>query len=331
MSKDDKKTTTPPAASSDKKSKPLADDGKLPKRIKLPFIGFLVILLALVGWVLIEQRNQDNIIFTIDGKNYTKKDIASDISYPLSTGTSEENAAATFYEYKKRQIAAQQANFEPTTQEISDAKKEVFAQASDKERSSRWADIVAYDTALSKKLPSSTTLDAVKGYIFVFYYGQLIQTGNDYTPANAGNAQLIAQDKAYAKQQADMYHKKLQDKSISPDELLAQINADPKLNFFNRPNNSLSMKLDPADTTSERSELPADINNYVTQKAPIGIGSVQVGRTYEVKDYKNPQDKKAIETYYYFTNIENKGTAAQTAQFNAILASLNSAYKGYKK
>jgi len=331
MSKDDKKITTTPVVLSDKKPKPLADNGKLPKRIKLPFIGLSVILLAVAGWGLVEQKRQDSVVFTIEGKNYTKQSIADDIAYPVNSGVPENEAAATLYQYKKRQIVAQETKFEPTSQEIADAKKELFAQASDKERNSKWANIVAYDTALSKKLPSSTTLDAVKGYVFVFYFGQLMQTGNDYSPANAGNTQLIAQDKAYAKQQADMYYKKLQDKSISPDELLAQINADPKLNFFNKPNNSLSMKLDPAEPISERSELPADINNYVIEDAPIGIGDVQIGRTYEIKDYKNPQNRKAIETYYYFTDIENKGNAAQAAQFNAILASLSATYKGYKK
>ncbi len=332
MSDNDKKPAETTAVTSNKKVA-LSDvifGGSLRKALKVVLVISVVVLLVCTAWLAIRDYQNDQTVFIIDNKNYSKTDVDELIAYPVSTGTSKDAAASQAYEYLKRQAAAKKVDFEPTSAEIEAAKNEHFKKAGDKEKASKWAELIAYDEALENKLPKTAPLDDVKGYIFVFYFGNLIETGQDWQPANAGNRNMIAEERKYAQEQADTYHKQLKSKSAKPAELLTKLQADPKLNYQYKPNNNtMSTKLSP--DVNEYSALPSDIEDYVTGSAPIGISAVRVGKTYKVTDYKNPTKMESRETYYYFTVLNNKGTAAKTSAFNKAFSAIKAQYKGYDK
>lgn len=331
MSKDHKKTSDKPEKPNAAEEAPSLGRNKAwGKGAKvLLVVGGAVLLICAALLLVVTKTTEDDAVFTIEDTHYSAEDVDKLIAYPVSTGTAKEDAAKQAYEYLKKQAAAKQANFEPTSQEISSAKDEIYASSDSKEKDSKWAELVAYDSALEKKLPKTAPLEDVKGYVFVFYFGNLVERGEDWQPDGFGNKDKITADKKYAKEQADAYRKDLRDKKATADELLARLNADTKLNYQYKPDNNLSIKLD--SEKGKNAALPGDVQSFITKDAPIGTSDVKIGKTYAVNDYKNPTEMKGQETYYYFTDIQDKGTAAKGAAFNSIYSGLQANYKGYEK
>jgi hypothetical protein len=295
------------------------------KLIIVAVLIFSVLLFAL--WIAGVTRPKSG-VFNVGGVWYTQKQVDGMVAYPVSKGVSKDQASKQAFEYLKRQLAAKDADIAPGRSDIGKA-KDVLFKGSDKDaKGTAWGNLIAYDYALEQKLPKTSLVESASGYVFVFYFGQLIETGDDYKPENAGNKKLIEVDKKYSKEQANKYNKQLKDGKIKPDELLKKINQDTRLNYGYASSNNESAKFGPKN----KNPILADAENFIASgDAPKGISDVRTGRSFVTTDYTKPLEAKPVETSYYFTYVTDKGDAEKVAQFESSLNSIKSEYKGYEK
>ena len=79
----------------------------------------------------------------------------------------------------------------------------------------------------------------IEGYVYNFWFGNTaIKWPYTSQVPNAGSAQALADDKAYALEKADSARRRLQDGAITSDQLLDELNNDRRLRLVDDPNGS---------------------------------------------------------------------------------------------
>lgn len=214
---------------------------KKPLKLKALIGASLFVLLVAVGssvYLLVNKSsNEKKILFTIGDKSYTEEDISTYIGSLKFKGVEGEDAIqavrqALVFDYisTKYQIPA-------SDDEIKTAIKQNANYQYEDLSNNPWAMLIGKRMVVEPKVRAMTD-DSKKGYVFAFYFGSLVDT--DINPEKsektkllpgAGDPAKIQADKDYAKQKADEYRNDLKDKKIAPDDALAKIKSDKKLNF----------------------------------------------------------------------------------------------------
>lgn len=275
------------------------------------------------------SRNK-NIIFVIDGKNYTKADIEKLISYPVSRHTPKNVAAKEAFDALKAAKAAQNLGYTPSNSEVKAQKDLIYSalkiSATQQSQYNDWFTLMATQSAINVFVNAPTPL-GYAGYSYVFFFGQHLQSAPDYKPSGLNDPKLVAQDQAYAKQKADYYHQQLQDNTMTPAEALSKSIVDMQSRGHGVSNPNFS-----AGFTGEQSLNTAvymsDIISYITGQGKTGLSDVKTGKALTAPTKSHG---KSIDMYYYFVDLTAvpASKAISPAQFNQALGKLTAQYRGF--
>lgn len=151
-------------------------------------------------------------------------------------------------------------------------------------------------------------LDAVKqngfieGYVYNFWFGDTaIKWPSTSKVANAGSPQALADDKRYASEKAESARQRLQNGSITPDQLLDEIKKDRRLRLIDDPNGSARFALARPKQTTLENDTSGSQQYLDTLASMQSVGlSPLMTRSYVSAYDKN---KTPIEAGYQFVQM----------------------------
>ena len=264
--------------------------------------------------------------FVINGVSYSQDDINKLIAEPVKKGANKTAAAKQAFQMYKVEAAAKKLGLKLTSAEIETARKQRLPTTTSVAKLTAWELLVARSQAFDTKI-TATNGDypdvTATGYVYVFYFGNLIEKASDYIAANYGNKTLIAEDKAYAKQQADKYYKLLAAKTITPEQAYIEITADTRLNYHNLANGSLSRKVGGSDTGFPYIPLLDAKKAAYAAAGKVGLDSVRTGQDYASADTSDKTDM-----YYYLVDITKAGGTSGWEKLQKTAQSIPAEYKG---
>ncbi len=269
--------------------------------------------------------------FSVDGKTYSKQDIKTLINYPVGHGATASAAAKQAFDFYKRQAAAKKIGIILTPPEIAQAQASVFPKVN---LSDPWVTLASEDAALTMRLAQAPTYATASGYYFIFPFSNHIAIADAAPSATAmvgvGDATLVAQDRAYAKEQANSYYNQLVQKKITPDQALAAIKADPKLGYDGFANSNTSFRfssLGQPGVNSDEGYLSNAAKTYLfASVGKVGVGALTVGQIVT----SSPAAAKAtyVDANYYFAVITKAASVQNSVQFQATLNTIAATYRG---
>lgn len=316
------------------------EDARRPVITKRRVVIAGVILLAVAGifgasfLVVKEVKQRATVAFSIDGKNYSKKEIEDLIQYNVQRGGKKEDAAKKAFEYLKRKAAAEKANIEISDKDIESARSSLYPQSKDTydPDGQPWMDMVSYDTALTGKLSEGKVSDA-SGYAAVFSFERRMRKTSDYTPAGYGDVKLIEEDKKYAESRAKYYRTALENNSLTPQAALDQIKADARLSPLGMAGSNPSARFE-GFITGEVSRPEAYLGQEVAEEVAArsgtkGISEIKTGET--GKEGEGVADEhRQQESYYYFVYIDKPSVTGLSVKkdFDKAMKRLSAHYRG---
>jgi hypothetical protein len=279
-----------------------------------------------VLWWRNTASDQPEVAFTIEGTKYTQDDIRTLIKYPVSVGVSEKDAAEQAYDMYKLEVAARKLDLSLNDSDLEKTRVLLFPDSKSMNEFNEWQKLTVRNQAFNAKMAGTNTQYpelSAKGYVYVFYFGNLIQTSSDYALANTGNETLIAQDKEYAKSQADKYYAMLKNGEISPEQAYKEITVDTRLGYHNQAGATLSRKV--GGTATPFSAIPFEDMKLAAYDAAgkAGLNAVQVGR-----DYATETSKNRVNTYYYIIYITKAGNSECWEKLQQSADKLRVEYRG---
>jgi len=311
---------------------------KLNRKIIFLVASLVAVIVVAGGWFLVNQsRNkqskpEDKVLFIIDGREYRQSEVNQIIGSAVTKGIKINEANKRTFEYLKSQTAAKKAGVEPSEDQIKEAVDVLFSGKSNPSKDTNWGKMIAYDYALKKSLGQNLT-QTTQGYSYVFWFGDNIQY--DYPQydssmtiprsSDAGNQDLMKQDKEYAQSQADKYHEALRKGTKNPEQVLKQIKADSRLSYSRNPGANMSVKFGAQDGKNWEVEVYYnDIVDFISKKAKAGLSEIQMGQV-PLTDDSSPTAKKA-DAFYYFVDLKKNDDAK--ASFELALKNLKAEYYG---
>ena len=279
---------------------------KKPLKLKALIGASLFVLLVAVGssvYLLVNKSsNEKKILFTIGDKSYTEEDISTYIGGLKFKGVEGEDAIqavrqALVFDYisTKYQIPASDDEIKTTVKQNANYQYEDLS-------NNPWAMLIGKRMVVEPKVRAMTD-DSKKGYVFAFYFGSLVDT--DINPEKsektkllpgAGDPAKIQADKDYAKQKADEYRNDLKDKKIAPDDALAKIKSDKKLNpSYGNLGYSMKYGLDPRISWDQEVKLPPVVD-YIKQSQ---LEAEKPSDIQTAKEHYMEKDSE-YEAYYFF-------------------------------
>ena len=292
----------------------------------------LAAIIIIVVLVLLRSHAQANAVFTIDGRAYGEKEVKDITSLAVKGGESQDQAAKEAFYYLKRQHVAEKMGIKIDDEAVNKQIDDLFGKNNQKAKDSKWAKLVAYNDVLISRLDNLADNANVSGYVYIFFFGQQIERGPAYTPPYYGNKAIIARDKAYAKQQADDYHKALDSSKLTPEAAFKKLEADARLGWFNKKNSNPSGRFEGSDLVDYPDGLPVDAANYLNSKnIQKGLSNIKIGNTPANTTIDKPEANEFKPTYYYFTLVKKLDRSQSRSKFNSDLKNLSAHYTGFKK
>ena len=288
--------------------------------------GFMLIVAIVAGGLWLwssygHTKNATRPVFTIDGVSFSQPTISSIIAEPVRGGTNKSDAAKQAFNMYKVEAAAKKLGLKLTNPDIDTARKLRFPATESVAKLTAWQLLVARYQAFNTKMEATNSQFpdvTATGYVYIFYFGNLIQTAPDYMPANHGNKTLIAEDQAYAKQQADKYHELLANKTITPEQALKETTANTRLSYHNLVDASMSKKIG-GDATQFSFIAMTDAKKAAYAAADkVGLSSVKVGHSSAGK----------ADTYYYMIFIDKAGASSGWEKLQKATETIQADYKG---
>ena len=158
------------------------------------------------------------------------------------------------------------------------------------------------------------------GYSFVFWFGDHMQEGLGGDKSGIDNAQA-ALDKAYAIDQANHYYSAIESGSITPDDAIKAINADPRL-ALGYP----SVHFTSGTNLNWKSQVGyADIVNTISNQKTNGLSKILDGYTNTAFAKSSSSTKN---TYTYFIDLTSVNS--YNSKYYSALNNLNISYVGVK-
>lgn len=294
-------------------------------------IIFLSVALGVLGFLKkSEHSSADKVIFVVDGDEYTESTVNHLIDFPLSRGLSREESVAQAFDLAKKKKVAEKLNIVPSEQDVEVQKQELIKNLKNEEefseRYAAWFNLLAYTNAVDEYV-GTTPNTGYKGYMFEIPFGQHIQYGPAFSPEGLNDPRLIEADKKYAQQRVDYYHDKLKNNSISPDQVIKELNNDRKLSALPSGNATQSVKFgfDPEVNWTEEIYYRS-VSDFITQQDNTGLSDIKIG---QASIDSTPENKTDL--YFYFVLLDKtpQSNSVSKQTFQEELSKLNAELKGF--
>lgn len=177
----------------------------------------------------------------------------------------------------------------------------------------------AIDTIINRKLEQITKDGYYEGYVYRYWYANTaIKWPSSFKVENRGSAEALEADRKYAFDTATADIKRLQDKQVTPDELIKSIAADNRLNIIEDPNGSgpfTSLNEQwPGVKVTNRGAIA--INNTIRGMKAVGFS--EIGKLTYISTYD--KSSAEIDAGYFFVQMTKyiRGQAAVDAYSAAL-------------
>ncbi len=294
---------------------------------------WVILALGLAGvgvliYILLFQKH-NSVVFVIDGREYHQSEVKSLTKYRVETEDSSlDEAATSLYEALKTIEAAKKVKLDISDEQVQAQKTQLYQNRNvsdqDRKQYDKWFTILARQSAIHAMFADRDT----EGYIFDFYFGQHIQYGSGYKPDGQGKASLIAKDQQYAKERAEYYHAQLSSGAMSPDAVLQEVLADPKLGNDNNSTSNHSMHFKTSEEDVWQSQIySSDTISFIQKQTTIDTPS----KIQTIKGKVSPNTVEEVDIKYYFVYMKSLVNVPITSdEFSQALDSLHAEYKGYQ-
>lgn len=324
--------------------------------IALAAIVILVVLAVLI-WPRHQGIAQKDAVFVIDGKGYSRQDVAGLTSYATNRGANPDDVARQAFDLLKRQRAAEKLGLKVSSKTVDAIARDQYDAA--KHDNAKWLRLLAYDDALNEMLGRLGQNGRVEGEVFFFNFSRYLLHGPAYTPPHLGDAKRIAADRRYAKQQAQHYRAALAGGKLTPEQAIKQIKADARLADMGLKGANLSWRfaggrLLPSSGDNGRNlphelapyvggrllptsgdngrNLPPEVADYVQQSsAKTGLSEIRTGRSLVDAAVTNPTNKDYADSYFYVVKIAAVDHRQSQAHFDQTVKQLSARYIGLNR
>lgn len=302
------------------------------RRILAVVITVLSLPLAFgLGVFVAKQSNNpaQQVVFRVNGEEYTREELETLLTYPISKGSSYDDSAKKAFEFYKVLSVADSMGVSVSDEDVESAKKALLQQEpSEQAKQDPWINLASKAQAINLKI-SKDNPSALQGYSMVFWFGQKIEKSPESVralPDGFGDAQKIEEDKQYAKQRADYYYEQLKNGAITPEQVIEAIKQDHRISYNPDTGYTFSTQFGTKSDISWRNQVfYQDIKDFLATDAKQGLNEVRLGKT----GVNGNQDD--TETYYYIVSLD-KGSpsdvnAAKT--FAESVKNLKAQYYGW--
>ncbi len=305
------------------------------KRLFLVLIVVTLTILGSLGLYLFartsnhQKSDENKVVFKIEGREYRQTDVFPYVAFLIAIGKKEPEAKKEVFDMFKYKVTATKLNYSPGDSLIKQAREDLTNTYSEQKHSTGykdWLELASFVNASDNAFRLQQSNKSYKGYSYIFWFGQHISYTSDYTPPGGyGDKSLIEQDKNYAKQRADYYHKQLLEEKMTADQVLSEIKKDPKLCYQYTIDANLSTKYGYDPSTSWQDQIfYSSVVDYVSEHSSKPLGDIQTGKiTTTTEAGATPTEQDA---YYYF--IKNEGNGVSKSQFFDTLNSLDAVFIG---
>lgn len=270
-------------------------------------IGLL--LLGLAAFYAVERlREDESVVFTLDGESYTEEDIAPYINSAEGFDLSHEEVVDSIIDYMKLKTAAEKHQVEIKEEDIRQALEQTRydSLARGEEDLNPWFELVGFRMTMNDYIEQQSNREK-QGYAFVFYYGKL-KSPRPFVPepANFGNEDLIQRDQDYAQRKAEEYKQALESGSMEPEEVLEEVSSDERFDPYDAGGSySTSFGYNDEESWDEQIGLPSVVEFTEGYETVEKVSDIQTG--YETRSESvNIQDAEAedlLDTYYFFVYL----------------------------
>ncbi len=207
---------------------------------------------------------------TLSDENTKQKAVdAFNSSAPVASLT-EDDRAKVRADIGPKYMAAYVAGFAPTQEDLNQFTQFIGVSPT------REQVVQAYNAIIDKKLELIKTTGYYEGYVFYFWYGRtIVNKLPEENIAGWGDANALAEDKAYAESKANEYRTKLQKGEITEDAIVNALEADNRLQLYDEANGSALYK------TSLSSGIPinddgrgSSLDAFLQAQNQLGITSI---------------------------------------------------------
>lgn len=298
------------------------------KRLAVKVI-LLVLLVVLLVWgsIFIRNFSHRNVVFRIDGKNYSKTTITEMVNFAAKqNGLNKKQEAQNIYYLYKTQIAAQKAGIIPNADELKAATDSLKFPTPKTANEKAYVNLVAFNEALPQTYVRLQQ-GGYEGLYFIFdFSAKILPPSGGLKPINGyGNQALINQDKQYADQQAQAFYDRYKQNPLAADDLGQQLESLNKAGFVGGLSRFSS---GPAMVTDLHSQIYyPGIYDYVSSQTKPGLSDIRIGR---VETKLDPSPSDYTDGYYYFVDIKKAGKVIQNpyGKMKSEQQKLGAAYYG---
>jgi len=284
---------------------------KLFNKKNAPLYGgaFFLVLIGLFVFFFLRNTANDKpdlgpVVFRFETEEVFRSELDSSVKYFLDNnfGTKEYVHQLAFENYKKISLA-RKLGILPAVEAIDKKAIEMAPQEyrdnkTKYEQYKDWFHMLAATELIDMGLKSQTKPN-VKGYSHVFYFGQHIEYGENYTPEGLNDPTLIAKDREYAEERAKYYHSQLKDGKMPNDQIDKEIKDDQRLKTFVSTTNPFGSS-DPL-RWSDDVYYPS-IVDYINTAPSTGISEVMIGSGPAGPNIE--QNEEPVELYFYFVDLQ---------------------------
>lgn len=287
-------------------------------------VGAAVVIVIILGWWLATNYS-GNTAFKVNGKRYSQDEVKNLAAYQTNVQHVPYSIAAKkVYNTVRYQTAAQSVHITVTPAE--EKRYGINTDAATQKKYKSWMDIVAYDNAVAAKLPQATN-NGKEGYAYIFWFGDAVQPSYGTPAPGYGNPQVYQADQKYASQQANYYHDQLQNKKMTPSQVLTAVKKNPKLAPYGVPASNQSRQFGTDTYQSWQNQLS---NSAIIQYASSvsSDNTLSSIRTDTTATKLGVDPGKFVNAYYYIVLVQKAHVANITQQFHQAQATMKAKYYG---
>ena len=285
----------------------------------LVFIGFIAYLSFIIY-----QEKTNQVIFKINGVSYKSKELNPYIIFPTKyLHKSKNDAYKDLFTQYKTSVAVRISKYSLPQIAIAEQQKKLDVQYKsylNQADYKSWSSLKSRYNATVDFLNFNSLDNNSNGYSFVFWFGDHMQEGLGGDKSGIDNAQATL-DKAYAIDQANHYYSAIESGSITPDDAIKAINADPRL-ALGYP----SVHFTSGTNLNWKSQVGyADIVNTISNQKTNGLSKILDGYTNTAFVKSSSSTKN---TYTYFIDLTSVNS--YNSKYYSALNNLNISYVGVK-
>lgn len=269
-----------------------------PKKIHPLWLAIGALALVVIFSLLLVRYNSTRNFLVVGKKGYSKSSVEK---MACSFGHDKKISKTVVYsqvaDNLKPVVAAGQLGVKISDNDIRLAKNKIMDNKAKREIFNKCPaslELLAKKDAIYEKVEGK----GVKGYVFDFYFGQHLQWGYGYSPSGLNDPNLIKQDQAYAKKQANYYRNALINKTMKPSDVLKKVSDDPRLGNDNNGDSNHSAFFEDQKTVA--SLYDTDASKFILKQVEPGTSTLQFGKAQAEPGLNKPR----VDIYYYFVFLE---------------------------